>query len=265
MPPTIWRYWRREPKDGPRDSSWPRWASGRHLTGRLPALVRGVASARRGLPLRGGGRLLGPEVRDFLVETSILTRLTGSLCDAVTGRDDSAALLDKLERSNVFVIPLDDQRRSYRYHHLFAQLLRDRLRATSPDRQAALHRAAYQWFADAGDADPAIDHAVAAGDFEAAKDLVVDNVTERLAAGRLATILAWLDRFPDGYVRSSASLSIARAWACGMLGRRDRRPGDHRRTQRRLLRGPDARRCEEPRALGGLAPVRAAVRGRCES
>ena len=164
---------------------------------------------------------LDHEVRDFLVETSILTRLTGSLCDTVTGRDDSAALLDKLERSNVFVIPLDDQRRWYRYHHLFAQLLRDRLRPTSPDRQAALHRAAYQWFADAGEADPAIDHAVAAGDFEAAKNLVVDNVTERLAAGRLATILAWLDRFPDGYVSSSASLSIARAWACGMLGRRD--------------------------------------------
>ena len=164
---------------------------------------------------------LDEEVRDFLVETSILARLTGSLCDAVTGRGDSAVLLDELERSNVFVIPLDDERRWYRYHHLFAQLLRDRLRPTSPDRQAALHRAAYQWFAGAGEADLAIEHALAAGDFEVAKDLVGDNLTERLAGGRLATILSWLDRFPDGYVRSTASLSIAKAWACGMLGRKD--------------------------------------------
>jgi LuxR family maltose regulon positive regulatory protein len=164
---------------------------------------------------------LDQEVRDFLVDTSILARLTGSLCDAVTGREDSATLLDELERGNVFVISLDDQRRWYRYHHLFAELLHDRLRATSPDRQAALHRAAYQWFTGAGEVDLAIEHAVAAGDFEAAKDLVVDNVTERLAAGRLATVLAWLDRFPEGRVSSTASLSIARAWACGLLGRRD--------------------------------------------
>ena len=164
---------------------------------------------------------LDQEVVDFLVETSILARLTGSLCDAVTGRDDSAALLDELERNNIFVIPLDDERRWYRYHHLFAQLLRDRLRPTSPARQAALHRVAYQWFAGAGEADLAIEHAVAAGDFEAAKELVVDNVTERLAGGRLATILSWLDRFPDGYVSSTASLSIAKAWACGMQGRKD--------------------------------------------
>jgi LuxR family maltose regulon positive regulatory protein len=164
---------------------------------------------------------LDQEVRDFLVETSILARLTGPLCDMVTGRDDSAALLDELERNNIFVIPLDDERRWYRYHHLFAELLHDRLRGTNPDRQAALHRAAYQWFAGAGQADLAIDHAAAAGDFEAAKNLVVDNLTERLAGGRLTTILSWLDRFPDGYVSNTASLSISRAWACGMQGRKD--------------------------------------------
>ena len=206
---------------------------------------------------------LDHEVRDFLVETSILTRLTGSLCDTVTGRDDSAALLDKLERSNVFVIPLDDQRRWYRYHHLFAELLRDRLRATSPDRQAALHRAAYRWFADAGETDLAIDHAVAAGDFEAAKVLVVDNLTERLAAGRLATILSWLDRFPGGYVSSTASLSIARAWACGMQGRRDApatRSSTHSaptppRTRCPTARGmPSTRRpCSGPRCRSGTS------------
>ena len=164
---------------------------------------------------------LDKEVRDFLVETSILARLTGSLCDAVTGRDDSAVLLDQLERNNLFVIALDDERRWYRYHHLFAELLRDRLRPTSPGRRAALHRAAYQWFTGAGEADLAIEHAAAAGDFEAAKELVKDNLTERLAGGRLATILSWLDRFPDGYVSNTASLSISRAWALGMQGRKD--------------------------------------------
>ena len=164
---------------------------------------------------------LDQDVRDFLVETSILARLTGSLCDAVTGRDDSAALLDELERNNLFVIPLDDERRWYRYHHLFGELLRDRLLSDRPDRVAELHRAAYQWLARAGEADLAIEHAVAAGELEAAKDLVVDNLAGRLAAGRLVTILSWLARFPEGYVSSTASLSIARAWASRMLGRRD--------------------------------------------
>ena len=163
---------------------------------------------------------LDEQVRSFLVETSILHRLTGSLCDAVVGRDKSAAVLDELERTNVFVVALDDERRWYRYHHLFQQLLRDRLGSTSPDRQAALHLGAHRWFAGAGETDLAIEHAVAGGDLDAAKDLVVDNVTKQLAGGRLGTVLSWLDLFPEGHVSSTASLSIAKAWACGMLGRR---------------------------------------------
>jgi LuxR family maltose regulon positive regulatory protein len=196
---------------------------------------------------------LDQEVRDFLVETSFLARLTGSLCDAVTGRQDSATLLDELERSNVFVIPLDDQRRWYRYHHLFAELLHDRLRATSPGRQVALHRAAYRWFTEAGETGLAIEHAAAAEDFEAAKDLIVANFTERLAAGRLATILSWLDRFPDGYVRSTASLSIAKAWACGSRQRsaywRDARARSGSRPRADLVRRHHPG--EHPQRAGG--------------
>ena len=161
------------------------------------------------------------DVRRFLLETSILNRLSGPLCDAVTGRGDSAAMLDVLERSNLFVASLDDQRRWYRYHHLFAELLRWKLALTMPDRVAGLHQAASGWFAEAGDIGEAIEHALAAQDLEAASGLVIGGWGDRLVAGRPAAVLGWLEAFPDGYVRGSAPLSVISAWVNGLLGRHD--------------------------------------------
>jgi LuxR family maltose regulon positive regulatory protein len=158
------------------------------------------------------------DVHQFLLETSILSKLSAPLCAAVTGRDDSAAMLDMLERSNMFVASLDHQRLWYRYHHLFGELLREQLALTMPERIAGLHRAASAWFAEAGRLDDAIEHAIAARELEAATDLVVNGWGSRAASGRLTAVLAWLDAFPDGYVRRSAPLSFISAWVNGLLG-----------------------------------------------
>jgi ATP/maltotriose-dependent transcriptional regulator MalT len=159
------------------------------------------------------------DVREFLLETSILSQLSGPLCDAVTGREGGAAMLDMLERMNLFVISLDDQRLWYRYHNLFAELLGDQLRLAMPARIAELHRTASAWFAEAGDVGQAIRHAIDAGEFDAATRIVAESWVVRAASGRLATVLAWLDAFPDGYVRTNAQLSLIKAWAMGVLGR----------------------------------------------
>jgi ATP/maltotriose-dependent transcriptional regulator MalT len=158
-------------------------------------------------------------VRRYLLQTSILGKLCGPLCDAVTGRADSAAMLGMLQRSNLFVIPLDDQRLWYRYHHLFGELLREQLVLTMPDQVAGLHRAASAWFAEAGHLDAAIEHAIAAQELGAAANLVVSGWGSRVASGRLAKVLGWLDAFPDGYVTRSAPLSFISAWVNGLLGR----------------------------------------------
>jgi LuxR family maltose regulon positive regulatory protein len=159
------------------------------------------------------------DARRFLLETSILSELCGQLCDAVTGREGSAAMLGMLERSNLFVISLDDQRLWYRYHHLFSEVLRDQLELTMPERVTDLHRRASAWLAEAGRLGEAIGHAIAAREPETAADLVIGGWVSRVASGRLTTVLGWLEAFPDGYVMGSASLSVVSAWVNGLLGR----------------------------------------------
>src|SRR5260370_24180075 len=111
-------------------------------------------------------------VRSFLLQTSILDRLHGPLCDAVTGQEEGNARLEALERGNFFVVPLDDQRHWYRYHHLFAEVLSAHLLAEQPDQVSTLHRRATAWYEQHGSAADAIRHALAACDFWHAADLV---------------------------------------------------------------------------------------------
>ena len=111
-------------------------------------------------------------VRSFLLQTSLLDRLSGSLCDAVTDQADGTAWLAALEHGNFFVVPLDDQRHWYRYHHLFAEVLAAQLRAQQPDLVATLHQRASVWYEQHGAAAEAIHHALAARDWERAADLV---------------------------------------------------------------------------------------------
>jgi LuxR family maltose regulon positive regulatory protein len=110
-------------------------------------------------------------VRSFLLATSILDRLSGSLCDAVTGQTNGQTMLEMLERDNLFVVPLDNQRRWYRYHHLFADVLQAHATATLPDQVTAWHRRASDWFAQQSSPGEAIRHALAAEDYERAAAL----------------------------------------------------------------------------------------------
>lgn len=151
-------------------------------------------------------------VRSFLLQTAILDRLTGPLCDAVTGREGGAPQLEALERGNFFVIPLDDQRRWYRYHHLFADVLSVRLLAERPGQVATLHQRASMWYEQQGAAAEAIRHALAAGeaeDFARAADLVELAVPSMRQSRQEATVLGWLRMLPDDLLRQRPVLS---AW-----------------------------------------------------
>lgn len=148
----------------------------------------------------------------FLHRTSILERLCGPLCDAVTGESGGQERLVALERSNLLIVPLDDERCWYRYHQLFADVLRARLRALEPALVAALHARASAWFEAQGDDDGAIRHALASGDTERSARLVAFASGAHLNAGEIATVRRWLDALSPELVRSHAQLSASYAW-----------------------------------------------------
>lgn len=152
-----------------------------------------------------------PEVREFLLVTSVLNRMSASLCDALTGRTDGAELLGRIYRANLFVIALDDQRLWFRYHHLFGGLLRHELARTSPGRRRELHRRAAQWYAERDDATEAIGHAIASGDDALSTRLFAAHWLGTFNTGQLETVRLWLDALPAGLVATDASLSAARA------------------------------------------------------
>jgi LuxR family transcriptional regulator, maltose regulon positive regulatory protein len=160
-----------------------------------------------------------PGVREFLLETSILNRMCAPLCDALTGRADGAELISEIYRANLFLIPLDDERRWFRYHHLFGGLLRHELARTSPERPAVLHRRAAQWCAEHGDADEAIGHAIASGDKTLSSRLVAAHWRQPFNAGQLETVRMWLNALPAELVAAGASLSAARVWVALDTGR----------------------------------------------
>ena len=116
-----------------------------------------------------------PRVQEFLLRTSILDRLTAPLCNVVANREDSQAVLEQLETANLFLIPLDDERRWYRYHHLFGDLLKRRLSQAFPEQIIELHQRASIWYQESGDIDEAVHHALAAGNIEQAADILEDH------------------------------------------------------------------------------------------
>ena len=160
------------------------------------------------------------QLRMFLLETSVLERLSGPLCDAVTGREGSQALLEEAERAGLFVIPLDELRGWWRYHHLFADLLRARLHREQPGRAAQLHRNAAAWYQEHDLADDAIGHAVAAGETLWAARIIEQHVDMVYnIRGEAATIHRWLSVLPDEVVRSRPRLLLAQAIMAATSGR----------------------------------------------
>ncbi len=153
----------------------------------------------------------GP-IRDFLLRTAVLDRLTGSLCDTLTDRTDGSTLLASLERANLFLVPLDDRREWYRYHHLFADVLRARLRAEQPELLPLLHQRASGWYERHDLTHEAVKHALAAGDFDRAARLVELAVPAIRRDRHDAVLAAWFQALPDEVIRASPVLSVFYAY-----------------------------------------------------
>ncbi len=152
-------------------------------------------------------------VQQFLLQTSILDRLSGPLCDAVTGQDGGKAKLAALERGNLFLVPLDDRRLWYRYHQLFADVLHARLLDEQPDEVPELHRRASAWYEENAEPSEAIRHALAAQDFGRAADLVELAIPAMRRSRQEAAVLGWLELLPDEVVRVRPVLSVGFAGA----------------------------------------------------
>ncbi len=147
-------------------------------------------------------------IRNFLLQTAILDRLTGSLCEAVTGQSGGDARLEILQRGNFFLIPLDDQRQWYRYHHLFADVLRMHLQAEQPDHVPALHRRASEWYEQHGSPADAIRHALAGDDFDRAANLIELAAPAMRQSRQEATLLGWLKALPDDLFQARPILNV---------------------------------------------------------
>ncbi|MFO7633480.1 MAG: tetratricopeptide repeat protein [Caldilinea sp.] len=164
-------------------------------------------------------RHLPPEQQQFLLETSVLPRLNGALCDAVTGRSDSAALLEELYAANIFVTPLDDARIWWRYHLLFADLLRAQLQRTQPDRAMQLRSRASVWFEAQELPGEAIDLAFAAEDYARVASLIERYARNTMMLGHLRTVETWLRRLPETWQAAGPHANLAFAWSLILRGR----------------------------------------------
>ena len=152
-------------------------------------------------------------VRSFLLQTAILHRLCGPLCDAVTRQEDGRGMLEALERGNLFVVPLDDKRRWYRYHHLFADVLHAHALEEQPDHVPGLHRRASAWYERQGLPSDAIHHALAAEEFERAAGLIEMEARAMRINNQEATLFGWVKALPDELVRARPVLSVHYAFA----------------------------------------------------
>jgi LuxR family transcriptional regulator, maltose regulon positive regulatory protein len=190
----------------------------------VPGYVRDFASTHRFVLDFITEEVLGslePDVSEFLLRTSVLERLSGPLCDALTGRNDGQAMLERLERSNLLITPLDDERRWYRYHRLFADLLRARLAVVHPEEPAELHLRAADWYDRHGFAREAIEHGLRSGDAHRAGELIAKAAGAFIHAAEFATLRNWLDALPDEVVRSDLLLCIFYAYALALAGQTD--------------------------------------------
>ena len=159
-----------------------------------------------------------PRLRRFLFRTSILERFTAPLCDAVTGEDSAAGLLKDLERSNLFLVPLDERRQWHRYHHLFADLLRLDLQNSEPESIPRLHARAAAYYLKSGDLDDAVRHTLASRDFREVGELIARHWLKFLNQGRRATLHSWLAQIPEDEVIGYPPLALVHAWISALTG-----------------------------------------------
>jgi len=162
---------------------------------------------------------LPQERKEFLLQTSLVDRLSATLCDAITGGNNSQTLLEALEADNLFILALDDARQWFRYHHLFAEFLRKRLLAEySEDVVKELHQRASHWFAEHADILSAIEHALAAKDYEYATCLIAPQAQQWMRHGELSTIIKYLNQLPKDKVWNDWSLCLWYGWVYAIRG-----------------------------------------------
>jgi len=190
-------------------------------------------------------------VQTFLLQTAVLNRLNGSLCDAVrfgeaespTGQEDGQATLEMLERANLFIVHLDEERRWYRYHHLFADLLRQRLHQTQPERLPILHRRASEWYEQNGFVDEAIDHALRGKYLERAAYLIEDqfgaDLIDKYERGDQTILRRWLAELPEEFVFSKPHICILHAWNLFTTGQLDAADRSLQAAEKMLDPNPD--------------------------
>jgi LuxR family maltose regulon positive regulatory protein len=195
-------------------------------------------------------------VQTYLLHTAILDRLHPALCDALTGRQDSRALLVQLERENLFLTPLDEARTWWRYHHLFAEVLRSRLLEAQPNLVPALHCRAAGWYAQNGLLTEAIQHALTAADFGLAADLIEQSADALLMRGEHNTLQCWLARLPCAVLDAHPQLLLVHAAVCLLLHQLDRAERDLDAAERSVQRVEPALR---QRILGEAAALRANI------
>lgn len=147
-------------------------------------------------------------IKTFVLHTSVLNRLCGPLCEALTGQPAGQAMLQRLEATNLFTVPLDDKGDWYRYHHLFAETLRRQLAQTAPERVGELHRRASVWYEQHDFTVEAIEHALAAQDFATVARLIEETYRLAYKGGQLTDVQRWLEALPDDFVRSRPQLCV---------------------------------------------------------
>jgi LuxR family maltose regulon positive regulatory protein len=163
-----------------------------------------------------------PDAQDFLLSTSVLDRLSVSLCDALTERDDSAQMLHALEQANLFLFPLDESRQWYRYHHLFKDLLRHRLAMVKGKESVTLlHTRASRWYEDHGYPEDAVDHAVEAHDWPRAAALVSEVSGSLLKRGETTTLLRWFQALPEDVILANGRYCYDYGWPLILTGQLD--------------------------------------------
>jgi len=182
------------------------------------------------------------DVREFLLKTSVLGRMAAPLCEALTARSDGQVMLERLDRENLFVVSLDDERRWYRYHHLFADFLKSRLERERPRLAGELHLRASDWYERSGRAFEALEHALSGGDHERAADLVERVAREMWSRGEVVTLLGWLRNLPEEAKRRRPKLFLDQATALVLMGRLDEADVPLQEAERAAADGEEARR-----------------------
>jgi LuxR family maltose regulon positive regulatory protein len=197
-------------------------------------------------------------IQNFLQQTAILDRITGPLCDALTQKDGCREILEALDRDNLFIIPLDDERCWYRYHHLFADLLRTRLEQESPESITRLHQRASEWYESNNFLDAAANHALAAQDYDRAAELIEKLGEDLWERGEPTSLLGWLNFLPNDQVIASPSLCNFHAWTLYMNGQNEAAEARLQAADQAL----ELSEREDVEQQGRVAAIRAAIASR---